>query len=53
MFSGWMGVLANKTIENNSTPKEADTVGNSVGTSTDNFLVIKSRNVINITAISA
>ena len=41
MFSGWIGVLAIKIIENNNTPKDADTVGKRVGTSTDNFLVIK------------
>ena len=46
-----MGVLIIKSIENKSTPKDADTVGKRVETSTDNFLVIKSRMVINITEI--
>ena len=47
------GVFINKITENKSTPTDAENVGKSVGTSLDNFLVIKSRIVIKKTAINA
>ena len=41
-----MGVLSIKTNENTRTPKDAENIGNRVGTSSDNFLVSKSLSVI-------
>ena len=53
VLSGLRGVFVIKITENNSTPIDAETVGKSVLTSPDNFLVIKSRIVIKNTAIKA
>ena len=53
IFSGWKGVFIDKNTENKRTPIDAETVGKSVGTLLDIFLVIKSRIVIKKTAINA